>query len=711
MYLSKFNKLIIALLTVGVVLLSCDDDNNNTPEVGNGDLTIFETANNSDNFSILSQALQDAGLEETFSENNGPFTVFAPTDDAFNALPDGLLEGLSAEELAQILQFHVINGSVASGDLQASQDVASLLGEELLVESNGGVTVNASANVVTADINASNGVIHAVDEVLLPAGFREPNIIDQARELGNFETFLGALEDTDLTTTVKYKGDFTVFAPSDAAFNNLPDGLLGSLSTEELAEVLQYHLLSGEIFAGDLSPEQTPESLTGEQLFISSENGNVNVNGNANVTTADVDVSNGIIHALDNVLLPDNFGNLINAAQKRFNLRTLTQAVVDAGLADDLSGEGPFTVFAPTDNAFNALPAGTLDNLSTDQLATILQFHVVADGIPSGNLEATQDVPSLLGELLLVESSDGVAVNASANVVTADIDPSNGYIHTIDEVLLPKSIRLALGQPNIIDQAEELGNFETLLGAVEQAGLRTTLKYTGDFTIFAPSDAAFNALPNGLLESLTTDQLAQILLYHGIQGEIFAGDLLAEQAPVTLNGEPLFITAESGNVTVNENSSVTTADVDVTNGVIHAVDNVLLPDAFGTVIDIVGKRFNLTTLVGALSDANLIDDLSGEGPFTVFAPTNAAFDALSSIPSGQDLENTLLFHVIPSAVLSGDLEASQTVETLNGDTVEITVSGDGAVEIDGSAVVQTADLEGTNGVVHIIDGVLTPPNN
>jgi len=711
MYLSKFNKLIIALLTVGVVLLSCDDDNNNTPEVGNGDLTIFETANNSDNFSILSQALQDAGLEETFSENNGPFTVFAPTDDAFNALPDGLLEGLSAEELAQILQFHVINGSVASGDLQASQDVASLLGEELLVESNGGVTVNASANVVTADINASNGVIHAVDEVLLPAGFREPNIIDQARELGNFETLLGALEDTDLTTIVKYKGDFTVFAPSDAAFNNLPDGLLGSLSTEELAEVLQYHLLSGEIFAGDLSPEQTPESLTGEQLFISSENGNVNVNGNANVTTADVDVSNGIIHALDNVLLPDNFGNLINAAQKRFNLRTLTQAVVDAGLADDLSGEGPFTVFAPTDNAFNALPAGTLDNLSTDQLATILQFHVVADGIPSGNLEATQDVPSLLGELLLVESSDGVAVNASANVVTADIDPSNGYIHTIDEVLLPKSIRLALGQPNIIDQAEELGNFETLLGAVEQAGLRTTLKYTGDFTIFAPSDAAFNALPNGLLESLTTDQLAQILLYHGIQGEIFAGDLLAEQAPVTLNGEPLFITAESGNVTVNENSSVTTADVDVTNGVIHAVDNVLLPDAFGTVIDIVGKRFNLTTLVGALSDANLIDDLSGEGPFTVFAPTNAAFDALSSIPSGQDLENTLLFHVIPSAVLSGDLEASQTVETLNGDTVEITVSGDGAVEIDGSAVVQTADLEGTNGVVHIIDGVLTPPNN
>jgi len=710
MYLSKFNKLIIALLAVSIMLLSCDDENNNTPEVDTGELTIFETASNSDDFSILSQALQDAGLQETFNGNNGPFTVFAPTDDAFNALPDGLLEDLTAEELAQILQFHAVEGSIESGDLQASQDVASLLGEELLVESGNGVIVNASANVVNADINASNGVIHAIDEVLLPAGFREPNIIDQARELGNFETLLGALEDTDLTTTVKYKGDFTVFAPSDAAFNNLPDGLLGSLSNEELAEILQYHLLSGEVFAGDLSPEQTPESLTGEPLFISSENGTVNVNGNADVTTADVDVANGVIHAVDNVLLPDNFGTVVDAAQKRFNLRTLTQAVVDAGLADDLSQEGPFTVFAPTDEAFNALPAGTLDNLSNEELATILQFHVVADGIPSGNLEGTQDVPSLLGELLLVESNDGVTVNASANVVTADIDPSNGYIHTIDEVLLPKPIRLALGQPNLIDQAEELGNFETLVGLANDLGLRTTLKYTGNFTIFAPSDAAFNALPDGLLESLSTEQLNFILLYHGLQGEVFAGDLSSQQAPAALNGEPLFITRDGNDVTVNENSNVTTADVDVTNGVIHAVDNVLIPDAFGTVVDIVGKRFNLTTLVSALNDADLIDDLSAEGPFTVFAPTNAAFDELSSVPSGQELENTLLFHVIPSAVLSGDLEASQTVETLNGDSVEITASN-GTVEVDGSAIVQTADLEGTNGVVHIIDGVLTPPEN
>jgi len=708
MYLSKFNKLFIALLTVSITLLSCDDDDNNTPEIDTGELTIFETANNSDDFTILSQALQDAGLQDTFNSENGPFTVFAPTDDAFNALPDGTLENLSAEELAQILQFHATEGAIESGDLQASQDVASLLGEELLVESGDGVIINASANVVNADIDASNGVIHAIDEVLLPAGFREPNIIDQARELGNFETLLGALEDTDLTTTVKYKGDFTVFAPSDAAFNNLPDGLVGSLSNEQLAEILQYHLLSGEVFAGDLSPEQTPESLTGEPLFISSENGNVNVNGNADVTTADVDVSNGVIHAVDNVLLPDNFGTIVDAAQKRFNLRTLTQAVVDAGLADDLSAEGPFTVFAPTDDAFNALPAGTLENLSNEELATILQFHVVADGIPSVNLEATQDVPSLLGELLLVESNDGVTVNASANVVTPDIDPSNGYIHTIDEVLLPKPIRLALGQPNLIDQAEELGNFETLVGLANDLGLRTTLKYTGDFTIFAPSDAAFNALPDGLVESLSNEQLNFILLYHGLQGEVFAGDLSSQQAPAALNGENLFITRDGNDVTVNENSNVTTTDVDVTNGVIHAVDNVLIPDAFGTVVDIVGKRFNLTTLVSALNDADLIDDLSAEGPFTVFAPTNAAFDELSSVPTGQELENTLLFHVIPSAVLSGDLEASQTVETLNGDSVEITVSN-GTVEVDGSAVVQTADLEGTNGVVHIIDGVLTPP--
>ena len=706
MFLSKINTLFIAFLVLGVTLLSCDDDDN-TPEVGTGELSIFETADNADNFTILSQAIQDAGLEGTL-DGSGPFTVFAPTDDAFNALPDGLLESLTSEDLAQILQFHVLSGAIASGDLQATQDVESLLGELLLVESGNGVVVNGSANVVAPDINASNGVVHAIDEVLLPAGFRDANIIDQARDLGNFETLLTALDNTGLTTTIKYKGDFTVFAPTDAAFNALPDGLLSSLSTEELAQILQYHVLSGEVFAGDLQPQQSPESLTGEPLFISSENGTVNINSNADVATADVDVSNGVIHAVDNVLLPDAFGTLVDAAQKRFNLQTLVQAVVDAGLADDLASEGPFTVFAPTDEAFNALPAGTLESLSNEELVQTLQFHVVPAGIPSGSLEATQDVESLLGELLLVETGDGVTVNASASVVTADIEPSNGFIHTIDEVLMPRGIRT----PNVVDQAIEAGNFQTLVSAVSDAGLTTTLKYKSEFTVFAPTDAAFGALPAGTLESLSTSDLAQILQYHVLSGEVASGDLAPEQAPESLTGEPIFITAAGGEVTVNENASVILPDLDVSNGIVHAVDNVLLPDAFGTVVDIAAKRFNLTTLVGALTQANLVDDLSADGPFTVFAPTNAAFDELSSTPTGQELENTLLFHVIPSAVLSTDLDATQTVETLNGDSVEITVSDtDGTVTVDGNAVVQTADLEGTNGFVHIVDGVLTPPEN
>lgn len=577
-YSSRFTLFVASLFVLSMTFMACGNDKETGGLGPAPEANIVEVAAENGNFDILVQAIQDAGLAETLQQEGPVFTVFAPTDDAFEALPEGTLESLTPEQLAEILQFHVINGKIESGDLAASQDVETLLGEEILVEADGGVLVNGYSNVVTADVEAANGIIHAVDAVLLPEGYRDANVIDQAVELGNFTTLASAIEQVGLTSTLKYKGDFTVFAPTDDAFAALPQGLLGSLSEAQLTEILTYHVLSGEVFSGDLAAEQAPASLEGGEVFVTKDgNGNVTVNGSSSVVTADVDVSNGVIHAIDQVILPDAYGTVVDAASKRYNFETLVSAVVDAGLAGALSDtEASYTVFAPTDEAFAAVES-VVNSLSTQQLATVLSYHV-----------------------------------------------------------LPV--------------------------------------------------------------------------------EVASGDLAAEQAPASLTDEAVYVTAADGNVTVNGSASVVEADIMTNNGTIHAIDEVILPNEFLNIVQIASKNYNLSTLVTLVADNGLVPTLEGSGPFTVFAPTNAAFDAVSETLDGlsaAQVEEVLTYHVAAQQIMSGDLPApgnSTTVPTVQGEDITVAVDSEGAVTLNGSVNVTTVDLLGTNGVIHIIDGVLLPPS-
>ncbi|HET8866458.1 MAG TPA: fasciclin domain-containing protein, partial [Gracilimonas sp.] len=567
---------IASVFIFSMTLASCGSDNDGSGLGPAPNPNIVEIAANDSDFSILVQAIEDAGLVAAL-EGTGPFTVFAPTNDAFNNLPDGTLESLTPEQLAEILQFHVVEGSIASGDLAATQDVPSLLGEELLVEADGGVVVNGYANVETADIEASNGIIHAVDAVLLPAGYRDANIIDQAVELGNFTTLASAVDQVGLTTTLKYKGDFTVFAPTDDAFAALPQGLLSSLTDEQLTEILTYHVLSGEVFSDALGAEQAPEALSGSQVFVTKDgNGNVTVNGSAAVVAADVDVSNGVIHAIDQVILPDAYGTVVDAAAKRYDFETLVQAVVDAGLASALSDEnGTFTVFAPTDAAFDALPAGLLSGLTTQQLAEILQYHVLPVEVGSGDLAAAQSPESLTSESVYVTVENGeVTVNGSAMVTAADVFTNNGVVHAIDQVILPNEFQ------NIVEIASKNYDLSTLVGLVADAGLVSTLEGDGPFTLFAPTNAAFEEI-SGTLETLTAQQVEEVLTYHAVAAEALSGDLSDGQTITTVQGENITVNIDGeGNVTLNNSVNVVTVDLQGTNGVVHIIDGVLLPPSY-----------------------------------------------------------------------------------------------------------------------------------
>jgi len=269
-------------------------------------------------------------------------------------------------------------------------------------------------------------------------------------------------------------------------------------------------------------------------------------------------------------------------------------------------------------------------------------------------------------------------------------------------------------QGDIVEVAQADGNFSSLVSTLQQTGVDTALKATGPFTVFAPTDEAFSNLPEGLLDSLSNEQLIEILKYHVVSSEIASSDLQAEQTVDALAGGQLFITSANGNVLVNGQAQVETADISASNGVIHAVNQVLLPDAFQDVVAIISKRYMLQTLEDAVVQASLVNTLQQDTQdgYTVFAPLNTAFDGidLSSL-SQQQLQDILTYHVLPSKILSADI-TSGTVTTVNGATIEINVAGDGTVSLTDQAgntyQVTQADLEGTNGVVHIINGVLMP---
>jgi transforming growth factor-beta-induced protein len=267
---------------------------------------------------------------------------------------------------------------------------------------------------------------------------------------------------------------------------------------------------------------------------------------------------------------------------------------------------------------------------------------------------------------------------------------------------------------SIAEIVETDDNFSVLYDALSNAELVTTLDGDGPFTVFAPTNAAFSELQAGFVNDLTTPELTEVLTYHVLSGNIMAADLSAEQAVEALSGGNLYITAGTS-VNINASATVTEADVEASNGVIHIIDKVLIPDSFLDIVGIVSKRYDLTTLVSAVSTAELVSTLQGQtsNGYTVFAPTDEAFANLGVDLSSltiTELVGILTYHVLPTTVLSGDITAGD-VTTVNGATISISLNN-GTVQLTDQAGntynVVEADLEGTNGVIHVIDGVLLP---
>lgn len=411
---------------------------------------------------------------------------------------------------------------------------------------------------------------------------------------------------------------------------------------------------------------------------------------------------------------------VVDVALSDANFSILVDAVTRAGLVGALSdASADLTVFAPTNAAFQSLLTelgyASLDAVPVDALTNILLYHVIGEPVLSSAL-ATGYYSSLSAgpaEGLTVSmyiDKTALKINNRASIVQADIMADNGVIHVIDKVILPLSVT---------GHAVANSSFSSLVAAVTKADLAGALDDSeATYTVFAPVNQAFANLFEELdvtLDDLTAEALTPILLYHVLGSVVKSADVatgyVSTLAGAHSGNMSLLVDVSESGVKLNGSSNVVATDVVATNGIIHAIDQVILPP---TVVDIALANSNFTHLVQAVVRAGLVDALKAEGPFTVFAPTNQAFEALFTALQVTDVNGisvetltaVLLGHVVSGNVASTAL-SSGSVGTLNeGQSLNINV-GTG-VTINGDVNVVLADVQGSNGIVHVIDKVILP---
>ena len=267
---------------------------------------------------------------------------------------------------------------------------------------------------------------------------------------------------------------------------------------------------------------------------------------------------------------------IVETAVAAGDFKTLASLLTQAGLVDTLSTGGPFTVFAPTDAAFAKVPKATLDALAADpaRLKSVLLYHVVPGRLTAADVVELSSAKTLDGRSVGIRVVDGSVYVDGAKVTAPDVTASNGVIHVIDSVLIPK----AVPAQNIVRTAAAAGQFKILASLLQKAGLVKTLQGKGPFTVFAPTDAAFAKVPKATLAALGKNKakLRAVLLYHVVRGRVTAAQAMKLRSAKTLEGAPLPIRVGGGKVLV-DGATVTKADVMASNGVIHVVNKVLIP--------------------------------------------------------------------------------------------------------------------------------------
>uniref|UniRef100_A0A3B3XXR2 Periostin, osteoblast specific factor a n=1 Tax=Poecilia mexicana TaxID=48701 RepID=A0A3B3XXR2_9TELE len=491
-------------------------------------------------------------------ESTGTFTVFAPSNEAWDELnPVTALEDNVNIELFNALHYHMVNHRLMTKDMKNGMTVTSMYNDQAIFINhypNGVVTVNC-ARIIHGNQIATNGVVHVIDRVIRSVTGTIKDYLESEEELSSFNNavFIAGVMDK-----LGQPGQFTLFAPTNEAFDKLTPGFMETLVT--------YHLLNSVQCAEAIMAGSVYETEEGSTIEIGCDGDSLTVNGIKMVLKKDIVASNGVIHLIDQVLIPDSakeVRELVGKSQSTFG-----DLVSEMGLTSSLSSDTQYTLLAPLNAVF------TDEVMADDEyLRIILQNHMLKLKISLSMLFNGQLLETLSGQLLRVFIYRTAVCIESACMVRGSKEGMNGALHVMTSLIKP-------ADKTAFELLDADGNFKIFLSLMETAGLEDLLKQNGSYTIFAPTDEAFEALGADDLDLLKGDvkALRNILLYHFSEGIIINGGLEAKVTNLlkTLQGKPLQLKSENNSIRVNS-VEIPKSDLMAINGVVHVVKNVLYP--------------------------------------------------------------------------------------------------------------------------------------
>uniref|UniRef100_A0A8C2CWX5 Periostin, osteoblast specific factor a n=1 Tax=Cyprinus carpio TaxID=7962 RepID=A0A8C2CWX5_CYPCA len=518
---------------------------------------------------ITQQYSDQSKLREEL-DGAGSYTMFAPSDDAWKELDPASNAALVSRntKLYDALCYHVVNKRLLTKDLKNDMILQSINdNHDLYINhySNGVVTVNC-ARIIHANQVATNGVVHVIDRVI---SFAVQTIMDEIETNHDLATLKTVALRSGLHGQLGESKHYTLFAPTNEAFEKLDRDVLERLmsDTTVLEALLKYHLLNSVQCSEAIMAGSVYETLEGSNIEIGCDGESLTVNGIKMVLKKDIVTSNGVIHLIDQVLMPDSAKQVIELIGKSQNI--FSDMVSELGLSAAMQPETEYTILAPLNGAFSE------ELMSMDQrlLKIILENHIVKLRVSLSDLYNGQLLETLGGKLLRVFIYRTAVCIENACMVRGSREGSNGVLHLMRSLIQPP-------ETTIYKRLLKDGRFKIFLSLMESAGLTDLLKQEGSYTLFAPIDAAFDTLTEEDITLLKSDinTLRAILLYHFSNGVFINGGLEGGVTNLlkTIQGNNLQVLSVNNSIHVN---SVEVPDFDLmaSNGVIHVVKTILYP--------------------------------------------------------------------------------------------------------------------------------------
>ncbi|XP_017273692.1 periostin [Kryptolebias marmoratus] len=503
-------------------------------------------------------------------KGKGSFTLFAPSNDAWDELDTSVksaLENNPNTDLYDSLHYHMVNQRLMTKDMKNDMTFTSMHNDlEIYINhySNGVVTVNC-ARIIHGNQVAKNGVVHIIDRVISSVSGTIKDYLENDEDLS---TFTDAAFASEVMDKLGEPGHYTLFVPTNDAFDKLSPGYMESITENQavIKALVNNHLLNSIQCAEAIMAGTVYETAEGSTIEIGCDGDSLTVNGIKMVLKKDIVTSNGVIHLIDQVLVPNSakeVKELMGDSQREFS-----KFIRETDLSSALGLKTEYTLLAPLNTVFT-------DKVISDKslLRLILENHLLKLKITLSELFNGQLLETLSGKTLRVFIYRTAVCIENACMVRGSKEGRNGALHLMKSLIRP-------AEKTIYELLTADGRFKIFLELMEAAGLEDLLKQEGSYTVFAPTDDAFEGLNEEDLALLKSDQnvLRNILLYHFSDGVFINGGL--EQRVTNLlksmQGSNLQVKSVNNSIFVNS-MDVADSDMMATNGVIHAVENVLYP--------------------------------------------------------------------------------------------------------------------------------------